>query len=463
MAIQNKVVKVFETDGTWTAPAGVTSISVQPYWFNGPDIQVADMGWTSMMLNWDGTCYTSGQAATGELGNSTTANVSLPTVVSGVQFSQVFGGMRTMAGLDPLGNAWTWGSSPQGQLGDSTIVAKSSPVLVVGGLKFKKLAVCGYPVSSHLLGLTVTGSLYAWGYNGNGQLGDGTVTNRSSPVQVQGGITDWVDIANCAIYPGANGASLALRSNGAAYGWGINTNGELGDGTVTTRSSPVLVVGSISATRIHGCMMMTAAGAVYGWGPNTKGEIGDGTTTNRSSPVQVVGGLVATQIAASTIATAAGRVFSKALLDSSGNIYTWGFNAKGQLGDGTLVSKSSPVLVSGSKSWVAVYGGHALEDDTVGGGVFAAIDTASQLWGWGFNGAATVGGSFGTGSTVATSSPVMIYGADKLSLAYGLKDQTPQQFTVVPGTTYSIVVDSSVATFNGTVVGTIPKGVRLVY
>ena len=138
----------------------------------------------------------------------------------------------------------------------------------------------------HTCGVTSGGAAYCWGYNLYGQLGDGTTTDRSSPVLVAG------SVSFAAVSAGVYGHTCGVPAGGAAYCWGPNPYGELGDGTTTNQSSPVLVAGGVSFAAVsaggaHTCGV-TAGGAAYCWGLNSKGQLGDGTTTNRSSPVLVV-------------------------------------------------------------------------------------------------------------------------------------------------------------------------------
>src|SRR5207247_1488086 len=140
----------------------------------------------------------------------------------------------------------------------------------------------------HTCGLTAAGVAYCWGYNGFGQLGDGTTTDRSTPVLVAAP----AGVSFAAVSAGLR-HTCGLTAAGAAYCWGWNASGQLGDGTTTSRPSPVLVAApagvSFAAVRAdysYTCGL-TAAGAAYCWGDNTSGQLGDGTTTSRSGPVLV--------------------------------------------------------------------------------------------------------------------------------------------------------------------------------
>jgi alpha-tubulin suppressor-like RCC1 family protein len=130
--------------------------------------------------------------------------------------------------------AYAWGSNLNGQLGDGTTISSRSPVSVVGGFSDWISASAG---NSHSVAVRANGTVWAWGYNYSGQLGDGTTINRNSPVSVVGGFTDWISAS-------AGGSqSLGVRANGTVWAWGFNGNGRLGDGTTISRSSPVSVVG----------------------------------------------------------------------------------------------------------------------------------------------------------------------------------------------------------------------------
>jgi len=183
------------------------------------------------------------------------------------------GASRSMA-LKTDGSLWAWGSNWRGGLGDgSGIIGRSTPVQVLTEVA---------AVSRSGLAIKTDGGLWVWGANYYGQLGDGTTTDRSTPVQVLTGV---------AAVTAGSGHSLALKTDGSLWAWGQNGHGKLGDGTTTDRLTPVQVltgVAAVSAGWYHTLALKTD-GSLWAWGENVSGQLGDGTTTARLSPVPVVG------------------------------------------------------------------------------------------------------------------------------------------------------------------------------
>jgi alpha-tubulin suppressor-like RCC1 family protein len=262
--------------------------------------------------------------------------------------------------LTRAGGAKCWGSNEYSQLGDGTTLDRSSPV-DVSGLSSGLTAIAAGSLYS--CARTSRGGVKCWGWNRRGELGDGTTIFRSTPVDVSGlgsGVT--------AIAVGDNN-NCALTTSGAVKCWGGNPGGGLGDGTTTDRWTPVDVVGlsgsvtAISVGGVHGCAL-TSGGGVKCWGANYWGALGDGTTVDRWTPVDVVG------LSSGVTAISAGGGHTCALM-SSGGVKCWGRNESGQLGDGTITDRLAPVDVSGLSSGVTAIG--AGSDDTCaltsGGGV----------------------------------------------------------------------------------------------
>src|SRR2546426_698553 len=197
-----------------------------------------------------------------------------------------------------------------------------------GARAFAKMSAGG----AHTCGVTSGGAAYCWGSNGDGELGDGTTADRLSPVPVAG------DVSFAAVSAGDGGDTCGVPAGGAAYCWGYNYFGQLGDGTTTDRSSPVLVGGGVSFAAVstggsHTCGV-PAGGAAYCWGWNYYGQLGDGTTTNRSSPVLVAG-------SGGLAAVSAGGAHTWGGADG-GAADCWCMKDSGELGDGTTSDRARP-------------------------------------------------------------------------------------------------------------------------
>jgi alpha-tubulin suppressor-like RCC1 family protein len=230
-------------------------------------------------------------------------------------------------------------------LGDNTQTSKNSPVSVVGGFTDWCQVSAG---SNHTAALRINGTLWTWGSNYRGKLGDNTLVSKSSPVSVVGGFTDWCQVSAGGVH------TAAVRTNGTLWTWGYAAFGELGDNTTVTKSSPVSVVGGftdwcqVSAGYFHTAAIRTN-GSLWTWGVG--GRLGDNTLVSKSSPVSVVGGFTDwCQVSAGSCHTAAVR--------TNGTIWTWACNSGGQLGDNTVISKISPVsVVGGFTDWCQISSG----------------------------------------------------------------------------------------------------------
>jgi alpha-tubulin suppressor-like RCC1 family protein len=272
----------------------------------------------------------------GELGNGTTTGSATPVAVSGITNAiEVSGGDFYTCALLSGGGIDCWGENGFGELGDGTFTERTTPVAVHGITNATEVTAGALSTCALLSG----GSIDCWGYNGFGELGTGSTVPEYSPTPVAvKGITNAVAVSAVGDF-----YTCALLSGGTIKCWGDNEDGELGNGTTVNSSTPVQVTGITSAAGVvagafHTCAWLVAATA-YCWGENYFGELGNGTTVNSSTPVQVSGITSAAGVTAGTSHTCARLI--------GGSIDCWGENLDGQLGNGTTTNSSTPVAVSG--------------------------------------------------------------------------------------------------------------------
>jgi len=289
-----------------------------------------------------GTVLAWGSNNLGQLGNGTTTNSTTPVKVklpAGVKITQVRAGCFDSLALTSTGQVLAWGGNQEGQLGNGTTVDSDIPVHVSlpAGTTVTGIAAG----DAHSLARTNTGQMLAWGFNPEGQLGDGTTVDRHSPVPVA--LPAGVTVTGIAA---GEFHSLAITSTGGALAWGFNVEGELGNGTSQSSDVPVpvsLPVGTTVKAVIAGCehsLAITSTGQVLAWGSDLFGELGNGTTGDGSTtPV-----LASLPPGTTVKAIRAGCEHSLALT-STGQILAWGLGDNGRLGDGGTDSSDVPVHV----------------------------------------------------------------------------------------------------------------------
>ena len=335
---------------------------------------------TPMLMGW-------GSNDSGRLGDNTTTAKSSPiqTIAYGANWKQISSGDGHTAAVKTDGTLWCWGYNYHGQLGDNTTTSRSSPVQTVTfGTNWKQVA-CG---QNHTAAVKTDGTLWSWGDNGLGQLGNNTTTKRSSPVQTVAFGTNWKLVA-C----GTNHVA-AIKTDGTLWSWGRNLLGNLGDNTTNSRSSPVQTVTFATNWKQVSCNASNTTaikndGTLWSWGDNGSGQLGDNTTTKRSSPVQTVA------FGTSWKQVSFGTAFNCAI-KNDGTLWIWGGNSYGNIGDNTVTSRSSPVqTISFGTNWKQVASGGS-------GFVTAAVKTDGTLWCWGYN----AKGQIGDNTITTRSSPV---------------------------------------------------------
>ncbi|MCL1888191.1 MAG: InlB B-repeat-containing protein [Kiritimatiellaeota bacterium] len=312
---------------------------------------VADAGTTGATLN-DNTLSTTA-AGTATL----TATVAGGLGEIGIKSISV-GGFYTVA-VKTDGTLWAWGENDDGELGDGTTDEKHIPTQI-GTDDDWAIVTAGY---HHTLALKTNGTLWAWGVGGSGQLGDGTETSTNIPTKI-GDDNDWATIAAGGFH------SVALKTNGTLWAWGYNRLGQVGDGTSDGKNIPTKITGISDVVAIAAGFSHTVAlkndGTVWAWGNNDGGQLGDGTWDMKIIPTEITG-------LSDVVAIAAGFYHNLAL-KGDGTIWTWGSNGRGQIGDATWDAKNIPTHISGISDVATIAAGavHSL-----------ALMVDGTLWAWG--------------------------------------------------------------------------------
>ncbi|WP_088315818.1 fibronectin type III domain-containing protein [Kineosporia sp. R_H_3] len=450
----------------------------------------------------DSSLWCWGSGGSGRLGNGGTSNQSSPVqVTAGTAYSTVSAGYDSTCAVRTSDAAIRcWGNGLYGALGNGATADSSTPVTVSGGLSWATVSVADH----YACGVTTAGSLYCWGYNGYGNLGDGTTTDRTTPVRESTSATTWATAGMSPASSSApalmtwQNHTCAVRTTGALYCWGYNGSGQLGDGTTSQRLSPVQagsstawrsVSGGFSttcglrsdqavwcsgddgsaqlgmyynnsagsptpliapataftagATGYHGGCGVRGDGTLWCWGYGFYGQVGDAATTTRYAPVQAGAASTWRSVSAGTYAVCAVRTDDSLWcwgsttyaqtgvsgasgtittptagpagswssvsvgethtcgIKTDGTLWCWGDNLNGQVGDGTTTDRTTPVQVSatGATTWSTVSAGYFSTC-----GVPATGAAAGKLFCWGDNGS----GRLGDGTTTQRNAPVQI-------------------------------------------------------
>lgn len=279
-------------------------------------------------------------------------------------------------GIKNDGTLWAWGRNNSGQLGDNTTVSKFLPTQI-GVATWADISTKG----EHCLGIKTDGTLWAWGLNAFGQLGDNTVVDKLVPTQI-GIATNWVSV-------GAGGDfSLAITADGKLWGWGNNAQGELGDNTFIAKQVPtqigVAIWAKISCGTKH-TLGIKPDGSLWAWGEGSYGRLGNGSNLNVGMPVQI-------GTATNWVSTTGGGQHSLGIT-GDGKLWAWGDNTYGQLGVITVQNTGIPIQIGTATNWVSVAGGatHSL-----------GITSDGKAWAWGLNAFGQLGDNTTTDRLVPT-------------------------------------------------------------
>ncbi len=297
-----------------------------------------------------------------------------------LDFVSISAGQYRSAGIKNDGTLWMWGDNTNGLLGDGTTTGRLAPVQIGSDNDWSKVNT----YSNHTVAIKNNGTLWAWGNNNAGQLGDGTTTMKTIPTQI-GSDSDWLDISVGEMY------TVAIKTDGSLWTWGYNQFGQLADGTYTDRSTPAMVGNGYDwykvACSFNHIIALKTDGTLWAWGSNSSGQLGDGTSTKKNTPQKIGNNSDWKEISAGG--------FSSSAIKTDGTLWSWGDNFYGQLGDGTFSDKNTPNQIGAINNWSYV---------SVGYSHMIALKTDGTLWAWGDN----YDGQLGDGTSTKKNTPNQI-------------------------------------------------------
>ncbi len=313
------------------------------------------------------------------------AGKTITAIAASTSWEQSVGPSHSLA-LDTDGKVYAWGYNSSGQLGNNSLTQSLIPVEVdTSGVLAGKTITAIAAGQKHSLALDSDGKVYAWGLGVNGRLGNNSTVNSSVPVEVDtSGVLAGKTITAIAA---GDSFSLALDSDGKVYAWGYNGNGQLGNNSLTQSLIPlevdmsgVLAGKTITAIAAGSnfSLALDFNGKVYAWGANSSGQLGNNSDVQSLVPIAVdITGVLAGKI---ITAIDAGDYFSLAL-DSDGKVYAWGYNGNGQLGNNSLTKSSIPVAVD----MTGVLAGKTITKINAGSNFAMVLSSAGKAYTWGRN------------------------------------------------------------------------------
>jgi uncharacterized repeat protein (TIGR02543 family) len=335
------------------------------------------------------------------------------------RFNHLSGGVTHSFGMTTSGQLYAWGNNGFGQLGDGTTVNNSTPTLIsFEGLQSGETIRDVFAGQYHTFAVTTNGRVYAWGRNDYGQLGDDTTTNRSTPTLISfdgpNGLNDGETIRNVVA---DQDHSLAVTTTGRLYTWGRNNSGQLGDDTLVDNSTPTLIsfpggetMRNVAAGIEHS-LAVTTSGQVYAWGSNLRGQLGKTTIVNPKTPNLISfdgpNGLNDGETVRDVVA---GGEYSHAVT-TNGRVYSWGLNNRGQLGDGTSgTSQNQNIANKSTPTLISFDGPNGLNDGETIKNVDIGIlhSVAVTTTGRVFGWGANFAYHLGDGTTTTRSTPTLI-------------------------------------------------------
>lgn len=388
----------------WAPPAAAQT-------YTSGYVQVAVSAEATCALRHDGQVWCWGSNISGELGNGGFTDSLVPVQPSSSargfgnnNIATIAGHFYTFCALNLAGRAFCWGDNANGGIGDGTRTLRTEPTAVdILGPGVKAISV-GW---RNTCAISRTDRAFCWGWNAFGQLGDGTNTDRWLPTPVSTA-TGGFGVRNIETISTKMNESCAINRTGRAFCWGANPSGGVGDGTTDERLVPVHVdtsargfgvrnIAQVTNGTVHACAL-NRVGRAYCWGANGNGQLGAGIPINQNSTVPVPVSTSAPGFGLRNIARIVAAPFGTCALNVNGRAFCWGFNGDGQLGDGTTDFRTEPVAVAGL--------GPGVRDIAPGASHSCAIDAAGDVFCWGRNNR----GQLGNGTTIHSLVPVKVAG-----------------------------------------------------
>ena len=346
------------------------------------------------------TLSTWGYNGAGGLGTNDGTDRATPvtTLAGGTNWKSTGGGCYMTSAIKTDGTLWTWGYNDYGQLGTNDTATRSTPVTTfAGGSNWKQVS----SSAIYCAAIKTDGTLWTWGFNGEGNLGTNDITHRSTPVTTFAGGTNWKQVS------AGNATTAAIKTDGTLWVWGYNLTNQLGINDTTNRSTPVTTFAGgtnwkqVDCGNFH-CAAIKTDGTLWTWGYNPYGALGNNGGGGATPVTTFAGGTNWKQV------DVGGSVYgTTAAIKTDGTLWIWGIGLAGELGnnDSVYFAKYTPVTTfAGGTNWKSVSIGQGAGASGVTGMV-SAIKTDGTLWTWGDN----THGGLGTNDTTNRSTPVTTF------------------------------------------------------